>query len=1379
MPRSGHALQYDYRSPRSDIGSSTTGRYPYDSGYGGSKSFATKSVRSADHLDQSPSSQSVAEDIRDLNFHYEPNFQDPSVPSVTSQNPQYASMDVSSDAPQSPTVTFDLTCQYQSCGVVSKNQSEHRKHLLRHEKPHKCDISGCSKVDGFSTNNDLDRHKKSVHKIMPKNSTDRSFRCAAINCPKKEKIWPRLDNFRQHCLRIHPDEECDELVKKSAMEANELANSSNHVAGDTGPGADIDELTDYLNPSITFNYPMNMMPFHCGVDPRMQQAQHFRSLSPHSPEISSLVTRYVPFSAPPVPDQLLQVPEPNSPGNRPISPSRKALPDSDNVTEPSYLGESSKKGPKSKPLASTKKAEQISEELASEIAQRIDFKGQSENIQAAIKETVLFALNPSLSRKRTAQMASLKEDLGPHKKKIICSQCPVTTARQCDMKYIFPYDFRHLRGITNEGTRKHEKRHTRPYGCTFPGCSKKLGSKNDWKRHENTQHYQIETWRCHEASKSSAIGQCASIFYRREQFQGHLRDKHQIQDDKRIQEQCTLYRIGRNGQGKFWCGFCQKIIELKKKGLEAWEERFGHIDDLHYKKGQTIYDWVPLDGHFSKGLMAKGDYVDYGAKDDEYEDYGEDNRSTDDDEGGGRQSQKSTPNSPSPRLGAEGVTYSARVGGSSRGSFEGQTRPRRRETIWYCLLSSSLPVLHSAVNLVVCSMSGHPQSNHQTSLPFSYNGHASTHPVNTSASEKIQEEDEDDEANGNRETDIKKKQTFKGRYLFWLAYQSIGVIYGDIGTSPLYVYSSTFTSDPSYDDLLGALSLIIWTVTLMVSIKYVLIVLRADDEGEGGTFAIYSLLSRYNLIKHDHSVLKAFSPAFAGQYLVRNKTDGWKSLGGILLAFTGVEALFADLAYISDNPEAYSNPFFNAVPPGMFYPSLVVAVLASLVASQTMVTATFQLLSQIIKLSYFPQVKLVHTSKIFHGQVYIPWVNWLLMIGTIIVTVAYNNTTKLGQAYGVCVILVTFITTCMVSLVAVIVWQLPLLVVLLGFLILGALDGVYLSSALTKVPDGAWFTLLLATLLSTIFVLWRFGKENQWRAEASDRLAPSEIIDWNHADRLAVKDVALGLRFTHTFGSAPISGIKGLGIFFDKSGLPNTTPTVFIHFLQKFHAAPAVVVFFHIRPLAIPSVPLEERYTVTRCLGRPASNVKNQFFRVTLRHGYTDEVIHQDLGIQVYEQLRNFVVREGAFTGAARSLKDESTVSAPPVDAESILANSAIFAIPESSSKGQITIDQTTKSSGSSSPGQSDTGSADPKEQQDRVRRRLASLEVAYQDQVVYVVGKEQMRIQEVSGCKPRSWSRRIALAAFLWLRSNTGSKIANLNIDVDKLVEIGFVKVV
>ncbi|KAL8772316.1 MAG: hypothetical protein Q9209_002528 [Squamulea sp. 1 TL-2023] len=721
-------------------------------------------------------------------------------------------------------------------------------------------------------------------------------------------------------------------------------------------------------------------------------------------------------------------------------------------------------------------------------------------------------------------------------------------------------------------------------------------------------------------------------------------------------------------------------------------------------------------------------------------------------------------------------------------------------------------------------MSGNLEAKNTTSSPSDHLSTATQHPDPT-VNEKLQVIVEEDDANGSRETDIKKKQVRPKLpaitaldHFSRLAYQSIGVIYGDIGTSPLYVYSSTFTSNPSYDDLLGALSLIIWTVTLMVSVKYVIIVLRADDEGEGGTFAIYSLLSRYanivkrdpreersikmeradastlpktskqtrsfleqstamkiilkvvgvfgvslvmsdgvltpaqsvlgaiqglrivddsigtptivgNLVQHDHSVLKAFSPVFAGQYLMRNKTEGWKSLGGILLAFTGVEALFADLgaftrraiqmswlffaypclllayigqaAFISDHPEAYSNPFFNAVPPGMFYPSLIVAVLASIVASQTMVTATFQ-------------------------------------------------TTKLGQAYGI-----------------------PLSIVIFGFLVFGALDGVYLSSALTKVPDGAWFTLVLAVLLSSIFVLWRFGKENQWRAEASDLLPPSDIIDWSHADRLAVRDIVVGLRFTHAFGSAPISAITGLGIFFDKSGLPNTTPMVFIQFLQKFQAAPAIVVFFHIRPLAIPSVPLEERFTVTRPLGRLTSNVRNQFFRVTLRHGYTDEVVHQDLGVQIYEQLRDFVIREGAMTTRPSFLEEEATNLTPSTCVESMTP------IRESTSEGRVTFDQSSDPSAPSNRRQSAPGRVDSKEQQERVQRGLASLEKAYHDQVVYIVGKEQMRIQQVTGYKPGSWCRRIALVAFLWLRSNTGSKIANLNVAFDKLVEIGFVKAV
>lgn len=179
----------------------------------------------------------------------------------------------------------------------------------------------------------------------------------------------------------------------------------------------------------------------------------------------------------------------------------------------------------------------------------------------------------------------------------------------------------------------------------------------------------------------------------------------------------------------------------------------------------------------------------------------------------------------------------------------------------------------------------------------------------------------------------------------------------------------------------------------------------------------------YNLIQHDHTVLKAFSPYFAGSWLMRNKTEGWKSLGGVLLCFTGVECLFADmgafsrravqlswlclaypclmLAYIGqaahlvDDPSGYSNPFFNTVPPGMFWPSLVLAILAAVVASQATITACFQLIAQIMNSSYFPQIQMHYTSDKYHGQVYIPIANWLLMIGCVVVTAVFNNVSLL------------------------------------------------------------------------------------------------------------------------------------------------------------------------------------------------------------------------------------------------------------------------------------------------------------------------------------------------------------------------------------------------
>lgn len=464
-----------------------------------------------------------------------------------------------------------------------------------------------------------------------------------------------------------------------------------------------------------------------------------------------------------------------------------------------------------------------------------------------------------------------------------------------------------------------------------------------------------------------------------------------------------------------------------------------------------------------------------------------------------------------------------------------------------------------------------------------------------------------------------------------------------------------------------------------------------------------------------------------------------------MLAFTGVEALFADLgafgkraiqiswlciaypcllfayigqvstipshtfphlfadhshqaAYISQDATgiAYSNPFFNTVPPGTLIFSLIIAVLAAIVASQALITSTFQVLSQVVRMSYFPHIKVVHTSRKFHEQAYMPLANWLLMIGTVVVTAVYNNTTSLGNVYGVCVIFVTFVTTCVVALV---VWRLPVLVVLPIWLAFACLDGAFLTSVLIKVPEGAWFTILLSAILCTIFILWRFGKEAQWATEYADRLPPSALL---------VKD-AETTHLATAFGNTPVSVVHGLGIFFDKDGDVDVLPPLFTHFVRKFAARPSVIIFFHMRPLPVSTIPCAEHYVVML-----TPNVEHAY-SVVLHHGYTDDVLKP---------------------GMARDLIGQIQLSV-----EKCIVRGT-------------------------------TGDAD-------VAEDLKTLQHAHDAQVVYVLGKETMRIKPGRGSpyKPGSLCRRALLWAFVWIRENSRAKLADLDIDVDKMVEVGFLK--
>jgi KUP system potassium uptake protein len=362
-----------------------------------------------------------------------------------------------------------------------------------------------------------------------------------------------------------------------------------------------------------------------------------------------------------------------------------------------------------------------------------------------------------------------------------------------------------------------------------------------------------------------------------------------------------------------------------------------------------------------------------------------------------------------------------------------------------------------------------------------------------------------------------------------------------------------------------------------------------------------------------------------------------------------------------------------------------------------------------MKLSYMPQIHVKHTSKTHYGQVYVWIPNWLMMIGTVLVAGIYNNTVSLGNAYGVCVMFVTFFDTCMVTLAAIVVWRLSPYLVFLPWLIIAALDGTFLSAVLTKVPDGGWFTVTLAAVLAALFILWRWGKENQWAAEAEDRFPTTHFIDRGDDGSLAL---------TERFGGTPLSRIAGLGIFFDKAG--ETTPIVFSQFIRKLTTTPTVMVFFHLRPLEKPTVAPEDRYSVSR-LAVP------NCYRLIVRHGYMNEVVSPDLATLIVEKIRDHIIRQ--------ALDDEQATSDGTAAASSGNDEKRITAEPS-------------------------------------IAARLETLDRAFRHEVLYIIGKEQMRVKHKTNV-----FRALLLHIFLFFRDITRTKIASLKVQRDRVIEVGFVK--
>jgi KUP system potassium uptake protein len=435
-----------------------------------------------------------------------------------------------------------------------------------------------------------------------------------------------------------------------------------------------------------------------------------------------------------------------------------------------------------------------------------------------------------------------------------------------------------------------------------------------------------------------------------------------------------------------------------------------------------------------------------------------------------------------------------------------------------------------------------------------------------------------------------------------LALGAIGVVYGDIGTSPLYTIQVIFSESTGVPlnqaNILGAISSIFWLLMFVVTFKYVLLVLRAHNKGEGGVMALLSLavsslrpqdkrtgwllllgvlgaalfygdsvltpaisvlsaveglqvaspalaaqvlpitiailiglfwFQRHGThavgrffgpiviiwflalatigvwqVAQAPEVLQALNPQYAWQFLLARGAGVFIAIGAILLAVTGAEALYADMghfgrpaiqlawlglvfpclalnylgqgALLLQHPEAVSNPFYLSFPQPLLIPAVILATLATIIASQAVISGAFSMTRQAIQLGFLPRMRIIHTSASESGQIYIPAVNWALLLAVIVVCLAFQSSSALASAYGIAVTGTMLITTILLFVVMRHRWQFPAWLAWLVTGVLGMLDAVLFSSASMKFMQGGWFPIALSVLLIVLMTTWKKGR---------------------------------------------------------------------------------------------------------------------------------------------------------------------------------------------------------------------------------------------------------------------------------------------------------------
>ncbi len=532
---------------------------------------------------------------------------------------------------------------------------------------------------------------------------------------------------------------------------------------------------------------------------------------------------------------------------------------------------------------------------------------------------------------------------------------------------------------------------------------------------------------------------------------------------------------------------------------------------------------------------------------------------------------------------------------------------------------------------------------------------------------------------------------------------ALGVVYGDIGTSPLYAIQTTFGEHgiaPTPDNVLGVLSLVFWSLMIVVSFKYIVFVMRADNKGEGGIMSLMALAQRAvrggnprvrlalltvglfgaalfygdsvitpaisvlsavsglevatptlaewvipitvvvivllfwvqkhgtarvggffgpvmvlwfiaiallgipSIIKHPE-VLWALSPHYAVLFFVHNHVTAFLALGGIVLVLTGCEALYADMGHFGHkpisrgwftlvlpalllnyfgqgalliaDPKAAANPFFMMVPELLLYPMIALSTVATVIASQAVISGAYSMTSEAMLLGYSPRMQVLHTSREQRGQIYLPWINTALMLAVLAAVLGFRTSDALAAAYGIAVTGTMACTTVLVLVVARKLWHWPLPMLLpLGVALL-IIDLSFFAANLIKVEHGGWFPLALGLAVFAVLSTWRRGRELMLRE---------------------MKQGGLSLEtFIASIAEHPPLRVPGTAIFLTAN--LDAVPHAMLHNLKHNKVLHQRNVMLTVETLDTPTADAEERIELT-ALG-------HDFYRLLLRFGFAEE----------------------------------------------------------------------------------------------------------------------------------------------------------------------------